>query len=101
LDLVKQYDQEKNNALVCDPASPNPCADQAPVVIKGIATDGGEFVEGLASNCNHALNSARSARLHEILSSFLAAGCVEEPVPICQQIVNQCIQGSLGPTCAP
>ena len=101
LDIVKEYAQEKDNALVCDPASADPCSDQAPVVISGIEADGGLSVEGLASNCNHAINPARSAKLHEILGHFQASGCVAQPVPGCQAVVNRCIQGATGPTCAP
>ena len=98
---MKEYDQEKNNALICDPASSDPCSDQSPVVIKGVDANGNVSIEALASNCNHAVNPARSASLHEIFRRFQASGCAAQPVPVCQAVVNQCTQGAAGPICAP
>jgi hypothetical protein len=100
-DILREYDQERSNALICDANSTNACSDQAPVVIKGAGPDGGLALEAIASNCNHAVNPARSARLHDLLTRFRASGCAEQPIPICQQILNDCIQGAAGPTCAP
>jgi hypothetical protein len=100
--LVQQYYQEKDDALVCDPTSPDPCGGQFPVVVVLQQPDGTLVPQALASDCTHATNPARSAKLQDILQRFQSQGCTTMNTPGCGALVSQCAQQADGGfSCAP
>lgn len=99
--LLEQYATEFQNALVCVPSVSNQCNAQRPVVVS--QTDGQtQTLEGLASNCTHAVNGSRTAALDQILSEYNAKGCKTALVPICQPPMDVCQLNSQATyTCLP
>jgi hypothetical protein len=99
--LLEQYATEFQNALACDPSVSNQCNVQRPVVVSQL--DGQtQTLEGLASNCTHAVNGSRTATLDQILSEYNAKGCKTAPVPICQAPMDVCQLNSQATyTCLP
>ncbi len=99
--LLQQYATELQNALICDPGVANQCEAQRPVVV--ILVDGQtQTLEGLSSNCTHAVNGSRTATLDHILSEYTAQGCKMAPTPICQAPMDSCQLNSQGTyTCLP
>ena len=85
--LLQQYGDELASAIACDPTiTTSQCSAQRPVTV---GLDGGAL-EGLASNCTHAVNSSRTTRLDQILSEYTSNGCASLPVPICQPPRDVC-----------
>ena len=79
--LLQQYAAELAIAIACDPGiTTSQCSAQRPVTV-GVA---GGALEGLASNCTHAVNATRTSRLDQILSEYTSNGCTSLPVPVCQ-----------------
>lgn len=85
--LLQQYSEELASAITCDPnITTSQCFAQRPVTV---AQEGGPL-EGLASNCTHAVNGSRTARLDQILAEYTASGCKSLPVPVCQSPRDVC-----------
>ncbi len=99
--LLEAYDAEFQAALACDPQIANQCAVQRPVVVAEQSA-GGRTLEGLASNCTHAVNGDQTARLDSILSEYTSGHCKSLPIPICQLPMTTCELSSNGMhQCAP
>lgn len=98
--LLNSYAVEFAAAQVCDPSLAGQCEVQRPVVVS--LADGQTVTrEGLASNCTHAVNGDRTARLDAVLQEYISNGCKSSPVPVCQS--GEGCQPSVngGYSCAP
>ncbi len=85
--LLQQYATELASALSCDPAiTTGQCSAQRPVTVG----QAGGALEGLASNCTHAVNVNRTQKLDLILGEYTSAGCKSLPIPICQAPQDAC-----------
>jgi hypothetical protein len=67
--LAQQYaDEIHDDAIHCDPLAADPCGGQLPTIVYEQMLDGGLNLEGLSSNCTHAVNPNRTSKATNILN---------------------------------